>query len=395
VRFLLFALLLAACSAPQPPTAEPVRIAAWNIEDLRTSDVLDPDHVRINRAVTTIGELAPDVLLLSELTYDVPGVGAAPAGGAAGQNAARMAERIREATGLRYVGIGFASNTGEVSGYDLDRSGEVVTAPPPVQASADVQAPRQTLDERAYGGDTWGFGVYPGQYAFALFVREGIEVQTERIRTFRTFRWADMPGALLPTVPETGEPWYDGVPMRLSSKTHADVPVTLPSGETIHLLLSHPTPPAFDGPEARNKRRNHDEIRLWRAYIDGADWIYDDAGQSGGLALGARFVVMGDLNADPDEGNALDDPIGNLLLASPRVQDVRPQADAAGRARYPDLDPDDTAMWGQMVDYVLPSTGLRVVDSGQVRPDTAGVEVSDHFAVWIDVVPVAVGETGR
>ena len=30
---------------------------------------------------------------------------------------------------------------------------------------------------------------------------------------------------------------------------------------------SHPTPPAFDGPEDRNGRRNHDEIRFWSDYL--------------------------------------------------------------------------------------------------------------------------------
>lgn len=383
MRLIPLLLLVAACSTPDAPP-EPVRIAAWNVEDLRTSDVRDADHPRINRAIAEIRALAPDVLLLSELTYDVTAA-----------NAERMADRISQATGVRYVGIGFESNTGEPSGFDLDRSGSIVSDVPPMQVGVDGNPPRQTPDERAYGGDAWGFGVYPGQYAFALFVREGLTVDTDAIRTFRTFRWADMPGALLPTDPESGEPWYDPtVPFRLSSKTHADVPLTLPTGEVVHLLLSHPTPPAFDGAEARNKKRNHDEIRFWREYVDGADWIYDDAGTRGGLAPDARFVIMGDLNADPDEGSAWENPIGDLLFASPRIQSgVRPVADEVGQSRFPDLDPDDTAGWGLGVDYVLPSTGLRVIDSGQVRPDTAGVQVSDHFMVWIDVVAEAIGDS--
>ncbi len=383
MRLIPLLLFVMACSTPEAPL-EPIRIAAWNVEDLRTSDVGDADHPRINRAIAEIGALAPDVLLLSELTYD---------GTAA--NAERMADRISQATGVRYVGIGFESNTGEASGFDLDRSGEVVSDVPPMQVGVDGNPPRQTPDERAYGGDAWGFGVYPGQYAFALFVREGLTVDTDAIRTFRTFRWADMPGALLPTDPESGEPWYDpAVPFRLSSKTHADVPLTLPTGEVVHLLLSHPTPPAFDGAEARNKKRNHDEIRFWREYVDGADWIYDDSGTRGGLAPDARFGIMGDLNADPDEGSAWENPIGDLLFASPRIQSgVRPVADEVGQSRFPDLDPDDTAGWGLGVDYVLPSTGLRVIDSGQVRPDTAGVQVSDHFMVWIDVVAEAIGDS--
>ncbi len=54
---------------------------------------------------------------------------------------------------------------------------------------------------------------------------------------------------------------------------------------TLHLLASHPTPPAFDGPEDRNGRRNHDEIRFWNDYLDRAEigYIRDDAGLAGGL----------------------------------------------------------------------------------------------------------------
>ena len=80
--------------------------------------------------------------------------------------------------------------------------------------------------------------------------------------------------------------------VRLSSKSHWDIPIQV-NGETIHVLASHPTPPVFDGPEDRNGTRNFDEIRFWADYIDGADYIYDDNGSTGGLASDARFVVMG------------------------------------------------------------------------------------------------------
>ena len=60
----------------------------------------------------------------------------------------------------------------------------------------------------------------------------------------------------------------------LSSKNHWDVPVRI-GKRTLHLLISHPTPPAFDGPEDRNGKRNHDEIRFWRDYLTaGANGIH-------------------------------------------------------------------------------------------------------------------------
>jgi hypothetical protein len=38
---------------------------------------------------------------------------------------------------------------------------------------------------------------------------------------------------------------------RLSSKSHWDVPIVI-GRKTVHFLVSHPTPPVFDGPEDRN-----------------------------------------------------------------------------------------------------------------------------------------------
>src|SRR5690625_1017988 len=94
-----------------------------------------------------------------------------------------------------------------------------------------------------------------------------------------------MPSILLPTDfygPEISSQ------LRLSSKSHWDVPVRIGS-TTIHLLAAHPTPPNFDGPEKRNQRRNHDEIRLWADYLRPgrtSEWIVDDDGVGGGLDIG-------------------------------------------------------------------------------------------------------------
>ncbi|MDQ3106173.1 MAG: GAF domain-containing protein, partial [Actinomycetota bacterium] len=49
--------------------------------------------------------------------------------------------------------------------------------------------------------------------------------------------------------------------LRLSSKSHWDVTLNI-GGTLVHALVSHPTPPVFDGTEDRNGKRNHDEIRF-------------------------------------------------------------------------------------------------------------------------------------
>ena len=60
-------------------------------------------------------------------------------------------------------------------------------------------------------------------------------------------------------------------------------------------------PSCYSGPEDRNGKRNHDEIRFWADYIGGRvdpSYIYDDAGLHGGIR-GEYFVIVGDMNADP------------------------------------------------------------------------------------------------
>jgi hypothetical protein len=236
------------------------------------------------------------------------------------------------------------SNTGVHSGLDLDRNGAIDSKP----------------GSRDYGGDALGYGEFPGQYGMALLLREGFTVDLSGVRTFRTFLWKDMPGAMLPSVsenkPEQG--WYTAEMLEvlpLSSKSHWDFPARLPSGAVVHLLCSHPTPPVFDGPEDRNGRRNHDEIRLWADYIAGAEYLRDDSGKAGGLDPAAHFVILGDLNADPAKGDSRDNPIASLLFKAPRVNsDFVPRSGI----ETPRLEPTDTAVFRLRVDYVLPSDSL-------------------------------------
>jgi hypothetical protein len=249
-------------------------------------------------------------------------------------------------------------------------------------------------------------------------------IRTEDVRTFQTFLWKDMPGAMLPDNPATAAPadWYSPAELdvfRLSSKSHWDLPLDV-GGRTVHFLVSHPTPPVFDGPEDRNGTRNHDEIRFWADYVrpSHSGYIYDDEGVTGGLTPGASFVIAGDLNSDPLDGDSVPGS-AQLLLANPRVNSASAPESAGGvwAAETQDQlndshesDPAqdtadfcDTAVFppcsgpGNLrADYVLPSKNLRIAGSGIFWP-TAGqpyfyltgygfpVPTSDHRQVWVDL----------
>lgn len=380
--FALFALLLPAlltfgCAQP----ARTVRIATYNIEDARSADLDDPDHPRLTQVAAVIRAVNPDIILINELASDQSDTDQpAPL-----QNGQRFADTFLP--DLDYTAVTLASNTGVPSGHDLNNDGRIVTKHPPIDPpTPDGSPPRQTADQRAYGNDAHGFGTFPGQYSMALVTKPGYTILRDQIRSFRLFRWSDLPGATNPTNPD-GSPWYspdEWADLRLSSKTHAVIPVRTPNNAIIHCVVSHPTPPAFDGPEQRNKHRNRDEIRLLRAIIDNEPWLTDDAGKPGGLAPHAHAVILGDLNADPEDGSSIGDPIAHLL-ASPRMaSDPAPISDIP----IDRLDPWDTATFRLRVDYALPTTDLEVTNTAVWRPapDADFANPSDHFPVYADIV---------
>lgn len=383
--------------SPKPAPSGSVRIATFNASLNRDAygalieEAASGDSAQMKAAAEIIQRVRPDILLINEIDRDRVGRAVHFF------KAYYLAAGWNGAAAIDYPHVYFAPvNTGAPSGHDLDRNGAVVSTP----------------GEDGYAGDAFGYGAFSGQYAMAVLSKYPIDGL--RVRTFQKFLWKDMPGALLPDHPEDGAGgWYHPAALevfRLSSKSHWDLPVTI-GGKALHILASHPTPPVFDGPEGRNRRRNHDEIRLWADYIapDRADYLYDDAGRRGGLAEKSRFVILGDLNADPNDGASHPGAIGQLL-GHPRINaDFIPSSlgaeiaakDQGGvNTRHTGPAGADTADFSDdrendagnlRADYVLPSrAGLRVLDAGVFWPapgaahaDLAGK--SDHRLVWMDV----------
>lgn len=402
-------ILLAVALTSVGLAAEPVRlrIATFNTSLNRdqpgalAADLRTGTNSQSRQIAAILQKIRPDVVLLNEFDYDDQGE-------SVGLFRRHYLEVGQEGLAPLHLPHGFAPpvNTGVLpggAGHDFNRDGQSSAVPPPPGASA--------RERNAYGGDCFGFGTFPGQYGFAILSR--LPIRTNELRCFQKLVWKDMPGAVLPDNPTTPEPgdWYspaDLAVFRLSSKSHVDAPVEIAPGRVVHLLASHPTPPVFDGPEDRNGRRNHDEIRFWADYVAGAQWMQDDAGRRGGLARQARFIVLGDLNADPFDGDSFQSP-AQLLLSHPMISGEHPPASlgsveasrlqAANNLRHkgdPALDTGDFADRGNApgnlrIDYVLPSkSGFRVVDSGVFWPDTSDpgskwVEASDHRLVWVDV----------
>jgi hypothetical protein len=160
----------------------------------------------------------------------------------------------------------------------------------------------------------------------------------------------------------------------------------LPTGP-LTLLTLHATPPVFDGAEDRNGLRNHDELRFWQHYLDGAF----------GPAPENRFVIAGVTNIDPVDGEGIKAGLAGLL-SDPRVQDPQPKRpegslhEEDGHHGDPRL---DTVAWpdvGQFrVSYILPSTEAVVTGAGVHWPPEgtpaheAARLASRHRVVWVDL----------
>ena len=258
------------------------------------------EHSQVKNIAEIIQRVNPDILMLNEFDYIADkrkGVDAFV------KNYLNVSQGGLEPVDYPYTYVATV-NTGEPTKFDLDNNGKA----------------------EGFGGDAYGFGLYPGQYGMALLSKYPIDV--DGIRTFQTFKWHHMPHPQVPIIPDEsgstdkGKPWYDveeWAALRLSSKSHWDVPVKV-GGKTVHILAMHPTPPNFDGSEDRNGKRNHDEIALWRHLLDGQL----------GAAPEGPFVLLGDANLDPQDSDGRHAAMREIL-SDPWLQDPEP-ASAGGRA---------------------------------------------------------------
>jgi hypothetical protein len=387
-RLLVTALVALAAAAPAQARDADVRFATFNASLNRNfagqlvADLSTPANVQASNVAETIQRLRPDVLLINEFDF-------APAAIDLFQDN-YLSVPHHGSLPIEYPYTYIApSNTGIPTGLDLNNNGVI-----------------------GGGDDAFGFGFFPGQFGMAVYSMYPIDVLGAR--TFQHFLWKDMPGNLMP------QPFYSpaeaGI-LRLSSKSHWDLPIAV-EGKTVHFLVSHPTPPVFDGPEDRNGTRNYDEIRFWADYITPgrSGYVYDDAGNRGGLKPGELFVIAGDQNSDPLDGDSIPGSI-QLLIEHPLVNTkVTPTSAGAVEAAalqggantthesdpvYDTADFSDFAPGNLRADYVLPRKNLQIVDAQVFWPLQAdplfyltGVfpfPSSDHRAVWVDVSIPSVG----
>ncbi len=407
--------LLFDVSAAQAGSVDITRAYASNADTVGLT-AQQREILQAHNVAEIIQRVNPDVLLVNEFDFDsagTPGSTSTPSAHTYSSQAAQLLQDnyLSAAHGGGTTGrqisnpVSYAyrhtpaTNTGIASGFDLNNNGVI-----------------------SGGNDAFGFGNFAGQFGFTVYSKYEIK----SVRSFQNFLWKDMPGNLLTNDPTLGANnlvnFYateEIDALRLSSKNHVDVVLDV-NGTDVHFLTAHPTPPVFDGAEDRNGKRNADEIRLWADYIEGASYIYDDQGGVGGLASGSLFVIAGDYNADPNDGDAFQDPIekllqhplvnvsgtpasqGGILAAVDTNNNGNANATHLTHPKFDTADFNDAAPGNLRVDYVLPSRNVQIIGSGIFWPveGTAdrplvgefntpglfsGLPSSDHKAVFVDV----------
>ena len=398
-------------SVPVKASSDVLRIASFNVlladrgAGALISDLATGTDSQAQGIAEIIQRVNPDVILLNEFDYD----------------AAELAIDHFKSLYLEVSQSGQAPVFYPYHYVDISNTG--VQPEQEGDPDCDFNDPAFGCDEGSANDDpedAYGFGNYSGAFGMAVLSKHPID--TANIRTFRKFLWQDMPYALLPYTTSLTTGFYQPDELnvfRLSSKSHWDVPVNV-NGEVVHVLASHPTPPVFDGTEDRNGRRNHDEIRIWSDYVSRRGdecYLVDDNGNAGCLGYGKRFVIMGDQNADPVNGDSFANAILQLIN-NPWIDSSFTQTSSGGSGAT--SGESATADFGLRADYVLPSAAGVNVAMPACNPDDPalacgvfwprvgdplrdltgscsgsgqGCDSSDHRLVWLDLEIVADADT--
>ncbi|MBW2522711.1 MAG: endonuclease/exonuclease/phosphatase family protein [Deltaproteobacteria bacterium] len=342
-----------------------VRIAQFNVQGLSTDKLLDPANGQVRAVTEIVARFDPDILCIEELEYDLEGVPVAEQvpgrfdGGA--QNAARIAAALNAATsGAPY----------EHTLITLSNSGFLWAGPDNGVLEFGSRGAGELAD--------MNYGIvsrYP--------------ILKDQVRVVTDVAWSDLPDNVTAQMQsEIGAVVPEGYP--LFSKALVIAPIDV-DGEVLVIVLLHPVPPII---YPTWPYRNHDELGGARALLDGVLPGVDP------LPEDARFVLVGDLNADPDDGDSLPGAI-RQLLDHPRLVPYQPEGAGTGGnnpqrntnvSDCPSTTPiDPTASFQLQLDYLMPSATIgEPLDGGVFFPaESADFDLacrgSDHMMLWAEL----------
>ena len=295
-------------------------------------------------AQNILKKLAPDLLSLNEIQYDLPGV---PDAGFAttGQNLNKLAPRIGMG---QATSVFFPANTG-------------MNAKPQADGSYILESP--TDEQRRLFADPVNFGMFPGQYSTGLLSR----LDVLSVKEFHNISWKQVHPdlSLADFTDSNGEPLPED--MSLFDKNFTHVVVRF-QDKPLHLILFHTVPSFHFGNERTpNFQRNLDQLRFLQWYLGSDQSGITQVEGIEPLKKGASFVAMGDWNVDPESDNPGARVIIELhaefqMWTEERVVTYHGSSFASGG-------------FVAQFDYILLSKDLKVVKSGVYQPDAQRQEL--------------------
>ncbi len=292
-----------------------LRFATFNASVNRNTDgglmqeLSNGDDPQLRNVAEIIQRARPDVLLINEFDF-VPD-----------QQAARLFQRNYlsvSQNGARAIEFPYRfvapSNTGIASGKDLDNNGQ--------SSPSRVGPVRQRLVRLRR---------VPGQVRHG-----GLLAPADRLQARPHLPALPVEGHA--RRPASGRPrdtrpavWYSPDELdvfRLSSKSHWDLPIKTGHGERVHFLVSHPTPPGVRRPRGpqRQAQPRRDPL-LGRLRQPRRERLHlRRPRRRAASAAASSFVIAGDQNADPFDGDSAEFAIQQLLdtRGSTRVTPTSP-----------------------------------------------------------------------
>ena len=299
-----------------------IRFGQFNIRDLTMEKLLDLSNPQVLAAAKIIKRFRPDVLSIDEMQSH-PGAPTA--------FVENFLKRGEEPADYPFFYIG-QTNSGMPTGLP-------------------------------YPYDYRGYGHFRGQYGIACLSR--LRIDFDGIKNLKDVSWPSLPGSCCAEVfcPRDFPLW---------STSFLDVPVETGDGAVFHTILVHPTVPLR---EYVNMKRNADQMRFLKSYIDGFS--------------GSPFVVIGDLNADPDAGIGTRDVVRGLFEDDNIIyrKTSRETFLEGGGVERPPVD--GAGLLKARLDYILPSRHFRMDGPLVFAPEgtpwwQAARRASDHFFVYAD-----------
>ena len=299
-------------------------------------DITKGADPQIAATLAVIAHINPDILVLTDFDYDLDGLAMAA-----------FADRL----GFLPHQFSLRPNTGLFTGLDIDGNGRLGEA-----------------------RDGQGYGRFAGDGGMAILSR--FVINPSQVRDLSDVLWKDLPGATLPRDERGPFPSTEVLDiLRLSSNGHWIVPISPPQGPAFSIMAYSATPPVFDGAEDMNGLRNSDELRLWKVVLQGGYGPTPDS-----------FVIAGNANLDPQDGQGLSDEMMQFL-ANPSLKDPLWGKDTAD---WPESGPGNLR-----VSYVLPSADWQITDAGVFWPAADdpfasllgddGIAAGPHHLVWVDI----------